>query len=94
MADQIARHSGLPLPVEVTYDDYSLDIVENQVLARRDRSASAAPWRTTGAASSPSPDPAGLRRRCTLWRDRHPPSMRLGPRQPGTGLPSPFADWY
>jgi len=30
---QIARNPGLPLPVEVTYDDYTVDVLENQLLA-------------------------------------------------------------
>lgn len=32
VGDQIARHAGLPLPVEVTYDDFAIDIPENQLL--------------------------------------------------------------
>lgn len=31
-ADQIARHANLPLPLEVSYDDYTADIVENRIL--------------------------------------------------------------
>lgn len=31
-ADQIRRHYGLPLPVEISYDEYSVDIPENQLL--------------------------------------------------------------
>ena len=30
--DQIARSAGMPLPVEVTYDDYTADIAENRAL--------------------------------------------------------------
>ena len=30
--DQIARNATLPLPVEVSYDEYTADIVENQLL--------------------------------------------------------------
>lgn len=30
---QITRHPGLPLPIEVSYDDYTSDIIENQLLA-------------------------------------------------------------
>lgn len=30
---QISQHPGLPLPIAVTYDDYTVDIVENQLLA-------------------------------------------------------------
>jgi 5-methylcytosine-specific restriction enzyme subunit McrC len=30
--DQIARGAGLPIPVEVTYDDYTTDIAENRIL--------------------------------------------------------------
>jgi 5-methylcytosine-specific restriction enzyme subunit McrC len=33
MGRQLARQSGLPLPIEVTYDDYSPDILENRLLA-------------------------------------------------------------
>ncbi len=31
-ADQIARGKGLPLPLEITFDDYALDIPENRLL--------------------------------------------------------------
>lgn len=31
-ADQLRRHFGLLLPVEVAYDDYTVDIVENRLL--------------------------------------------------------------
>lgn len=31
-ADQMSRHHGLPLPLEVTYDEYDVDIAENQIL--------------------------------------------------------------
>ncbi len=30
---QLARNPGLPLPIEVTYDDYTADVIENQLLA-------------------------------------------------------------
>lgn len=32
VADQIARRAGLLLPIEVTYDEYTVDIAENQIL--------------------------------------------------------------
>jgi 5-methylcytosine-specific restriction enzyme subunit McrC len=32
VADQISRSSGLPLPLEITFDDYALDVPENQIL--------------------------------------------------------------
>ncbi len=32
VADQISRRSGLGLPLEVTYDDFTVDIAENQIL--------------------------------------------------------------
>lgn len=32
VADQIARRSGVGLPLEVTYDDFTADIAENQIL--------------------------------------------------------------
>ena len=31
-SDQMSRHFGLPFPLEVTFDDYSADIPENQIL--------------------------------------------------------------
>lgn len=31
-ADQMARHHGAPLPLEVTYDEYDADIAENRIL--------------------------------------------------------------
>lgn len=30
--DQLARSAGLPLPVELTYDDYTADVAENRIL--------------------------------------------------------------
>lgn len=32
MSDQISRHPGLMLPIEVTFDDFTVDIPENQIL--------------------------------------------------------------
>lgn len=32
IGDQIRRHYGMPLPVEVRYDDYTIDIAENRLL--------------------------------------------------------------
>jgi 5-methylcytosine-specific restriction enzyme subunit McrC len=32
IADQMSRSAGLPLPLEISYDDYQLDVVENQLL--------------------------------------------------------------
>lgn len=32
IADQISRHAGMLLPAEVRYDEYSVDIAENQIL--------------------------------------------------------------
>jgi 5-methylcytosine-specific restriction enzyme subunit McrC len=32
-AEQIKRHGGLPAPIEVTYDEYTIDVPENQILA-------------------------------------------------------------
>ena len=32
VADQISRSSGLPLPLEITYDEYSIDVPENRIL--------------------------------------------------------------
>lgn len=31
-ADQMSRHHGLPLPLEVTFDEYDVDIAENRIL--------------------------------------------------------------
>ena len=31
-ADQLRRHFGMMLPVEVTYDDFTVDIIENRIL--------------------------------------------------------------
>jgi 5-methylcytosine-specific restriction enzyme subunit McrC len=33
MGRQVTRQSGLPIPIEVTFDDFTTDIVENQLLA-------------------------------------------------------------
>jgi 5-methylcytosine-specific restriction enzyme subunit McrC len=32
IADQIARHPGMLLPIEVRYDEYSVDVAENRIL--------------------------------------------------------------
>jgi 5-methylcytosine-specific restriction enzyme subunit McrC len=32
VADQISRSSGLPIPLEISYDDYALDVPENRIL--------------------------------------------------------------
>jgi 5-methylcytosine-specific restriction enzyme subunit McrC len=32
VGDQIARHPGLPLPLEITYDDHMADVPENQLV--------------------------------------------------------------
>lgn len=32
VGDQIARHPGLPIPLEVAYDDYLLDVPENRMV--------------------------------------------------------------
>jgi 5-methylcytosine-specific restriction enzyme subunit McrC len=32
MASQVRSRAGLPLPVEIAYDDYTPDILENQLL--------------------------------------------------------------
>lgn len=32
VAEQIARRSGILLPIEVTYDDFTIDVAENQLL--------------------------------------------------------------
>jgi 5-methylcytosine-specific restriction enzyme subunit McrC len=31
-ADQLARSAGLPLPLQISYDDYQLDILENRLI--------------------------------------------------------------
>jgi 5-methylcytosine-specific restriction enzyme subunit McrC len=31
-SDQLHRHHGLPLPLEITYDEFTVDIAENQIL--------------------------------------------------------------
>ncbi len=43
-ADQMARGAGLPLPIEIQYDEFSEDIVENRIL----KSAAAALLRFAG----------------------------------------------
>lgn len=32
VGDQISRHLGLPIPLEVTFDDFTMDIAENRIL--------------------------------------------------------------
>src|SRR5699024_102304 len=43
VADQIARRPGMMLPLEVRYDDYSVDIAENQILRTALRRMTAVP---------------------------------------------------
>lgn len=43
IAEQIARHPGMMLPLEVRYDDYSPDIAENQILRTALRRMTAVP---------------------------------------------------
>ncbi len=43
VADQIARRPGLPLPLEVRYDEYSPDIPENQIIRSALRRLAAVP---------------------------------------------------
>lgn len=47
-AEQIRRRHGLPIPLEVTYDDYSGDIAENRLLKAALRCLSAMRFRSTG----------------------------------------------
>jgi 5-methylcytosine-specific restriction enzyme subunit McrC len=53
-ADQLRRHLGFPVPVEVRYDDYDVDIPENQILL-------AATRRLLRLPGIPPPTRAGLR---------------------------------
>lgn len=48
-ADQIARRPGLPLPVEIRYDEYSPDIAENRILRTALRRMLAVPRLPAGA---------------------------------------------
>jgi 5-methylcytosine-specific restriction enzyme subunit McrC len=43
IADQIARRPGLPLPIELRYDEYAADIAENQILRTALRRMAAVP---------------------------------------------------
>lgn len=76
MARQISAQAGLPLPVEVTYDDWSPDVVENRLLAGACRvllgmsglpAATRSGLRRVGAgladvsAEPPSPSPSEVR---------------------------------
>jgi 5-methylcytosine-specific restriction enzyme subunit McrC len=61
-ADQLRRRFGLPLPVEVRYDDYTTDIAENQVL----RAAARRLLRVPGASRGTS---RRLRRLLAVTRD-------------------------
>ncbi len=72
-ADQLRRRFGLPLPVEVRYDDYTTDIDENRLL----RAAARRLLRVPGVA----PDTTRrLRRLLALTRDvTDPPLMTPGP---------------
>ncbi|WP_329084791.1 McrC family protein [Streptosporangium sp. NBC_01469] len=72
-ADQIRRRYGLPLPVEVRYDDYTVDIAENRLLL----AASARLLRLPGIAVST---------RKTL---RHTIARLAGVTPPVPGQPSP-----
>ena len=43
LGDQITRHPGIPFPVEVTYDDYTHNVAENQILRTALRRLAAVP---------------------------------------------------
>jgi 5-methylcytosine-specific restriction enzyme subunit McrC len=79
-ADQLRRRFGLPLPVEVRYDDYTTDIAENQLL----RAAARQLLRVPGVASDTT---RRLRRLLALTREiTDPPLTRPGPPIPRTRL--------
>lgn len=50
-ADQFARHGGLPLPIEVRYDEYATDIAENRILRTALRRMMSVPRLPRGAAA-------------------------------------------
>ncbi|QDY07937.1 restriction endonuclease [Micromonospora sp. HM134] len=49
LADQFARRPGIPLPIEVRFDEYATDIVENQILRTALRRMMAVPRLPAGA---------------------------------------------
>lgn len=51
MSDQISRHPGLMLPIELTFDEFTVDIPENQILRTAIRRMLAVP-RLSGAVRS------------------------------------------
>jgi 5-methylcytosine-specific restriction enzyme subunit McrC len=61
-ADQLRRRFGLPLPVEVRYDDYTTDITENQLLRTAARRLLRIPGLSRGSTRR-------LRRLLALTRD-------------------------
>jgi 5-methylcytosine-specific restriction enzyme subunit McrC len=67
IADQIARRPGLPTPLEITYEDYTLDIPENQLLA-------AATQLLLRMPRVPNPARARLRRVQAVLEGTSPPS--------------------
>lgn len=52
ISDQMSRRSGLPLPVEVTYDEFTRNIAENQILRTALRRMLAVPGLLAHARSS------------------------------------------
>jgi 5-methylcytosine-specific restriction enzyme subunit McrC len=78
-ADQLRRRFGLPLPVEVRYDDYTTNIPENRLL----RAAARRLLRVPGVAPETT---RRLRRLLALTRDVTDPPLMLGPPIPRTRL--------
>lgn len=64
-ADQIRSRLGLPVPLEVRYDDYTIDIPENQVLLT-------AAFRLARVPGVPPPTRTALRRLISLLNDVTP----------------------
>ena len=70
VGEQICRRFGLGLPLEVTYDDFTVDIAENQLLLAAATAAPADAGRSPSASSSASAA-APAARRCHGASPRH-----------------------
>lgn len=53
--DQMRRHFGLPVPIAVRFDEFTVDVAENQLLKGGDRAVAEASSLVGGGASNASP---------------------------------------
>ncbi len=89
--DQLSRRYGLAVPLEVRYDEYDVDIPENQLLrGAADVSAEGARDRPDDQATAAAPGPVDGRRHPRRSRPGAPPMATVAAQRP---LPHGAAGW-